>query len=65
MLGLEQEQLAEQFHTLLGQQQQAEKTYTQLLPQVTDSGTLAQIEHILRDKQRHIQLTQRLLEIVQ
>lgn len=65
MLELEHEQLAEQFHTLLSQQQQAEETYAQLLPQVTDPGALAQLEHIHRDKRRHIQLTQRLLEIVQ
>ncbi len=65
MLELEHQQLAEQFHALLSQQQQAEKTYAQLLPHVTDPGDLAQLEHIHRDKRRHIQLTQRLLEIVQ
>lgn len=65
MLELEHEQLAEQFHALLSQEQQVEETYARLLPQVTDPGALAQLQHIRRDKQRHIQLAQRLLEIVQ
>ncbi len=65
MLELEHEQLAEQFRTLLDQQQQAEAGYAQLLPRLRDPHVLAQLQQVRRDKQRHIQLTERLLEIME
>ena len=64
MLELEHEVLAEQFEALLRQEQQVEESYAGLAQKVTDPAALADIKNIHRDKQRHIQLAQRLLEIV-
>jgi len=64
MLELEQAQLRERFTALLAQEQQALKTYEQLLAQAIDPHLRDQIELLCRDKQRHVELTERLLEIV-
>ena len=64
MLEIEQAQLRERFAALLGQEQQAIATYEQLLSKTTDPLVRTQIAHLLRDKRRHVELTERLLEIV-
>jgi rubrerythrin len=61
---LEQEQVAQQFQSLLDMERQAEALYAALAAKVTDPAVRAQIEQLRRDKQRHIRLTERLLEIV-
>jgi len=65
MLDLQHDQLAEQFRALLAQEQQAEQTYAGLSEQATDLGLQAQINRIRRDKQRHVALVRRLLEIIE
>lgn len=61
---LEQATLREQFQTLLSQEQQALEAYAQLVAKVTDPAVRQQVEQLHRDKQRHVELTERLLEIV-
>ena len=61
---LEQEQIASQFQALLEMEKQAEALYAQLLDKVEDASTRQKLEQLRKDKQRHIRLTQRLLEIV-
>lgn len=61
----EQSEMADQFQALLQLEQQAEQTYAQLLGQAPDNELRAKIEQMLREKQRHILLTQRLIEILQ
>ena len=62
---LEQAMLRDQFQALLVQEQQAEKVYAELVARITDSELLQQVQQLHRDKQRHIRLTERLLEIVE
>lgn len=62
---LEQAQLAEQFRKLLEQERLAEASYGELIQQLDDTALRQQVEQLLRDKQRHIRLTQRLLEILE
>lgn len=62
---LEEEEIAQQFQALLEMERQAEQTYAELLAKVEDPAIRQQIEQLHRDKLRHIQLTQRLLEIVE
>jgi rubrerythrin len=57
--------LQEQFTALLASERQAVETYQRLLPSIADAATRKQIEQLLRDKQRHIGLIERLLEIVE
>lgn len=64
MLELEHAMLAEQFQILLDQERQAEKLYTDLAGQVTDPADRQEIQQISREKGRHVQLVNRLLEIV-
>ncbi len=64
MLDLQHQQLAEQFQDLLTQEQQAEGTYAAMAEQTADPQIKIQLESIRSDKQRHIDLIQRLLEIV-
>ena len=65
MLELEQEQLAECFQKLLAGQQSAAEAYEALAAKATDADLRGQAERLIRDKCRHIALTQRLLEIVE
>jgi rubrerythrin len=60
----EQAILAERFASLLTEQQSAERMYADLVPRITDPRLREQIEQLHREKQRHIELTERLLEIV-
>jgi len=63
-MSLEQEQIASQFQALLEMEKQAEALYAQLLDKVEDATVRQKLEQLRKDKQRHIRLTQRLLEIV-
>jgi len=64
MLELEQALLREQFQTLLAQEKQALTAYTELLQKVTDAQVREQILQLQREKERHVDLAERLLEIV-
>jgi len=65
MLEIEQALLRERFQGLLAQEQQALKAYVELAAQTSDPEIIQKIEHLRRDKQRHVELTERLLEIVE
>ena len=60
----EEAQLAEQFNALLDQQQQAANYYATMATQTDDPQVRRQVEQVCREKNRHIELTQRLIEIV-
>jgi rubrerythrin len=62
---IEQAQIADQFQTLLGMFQQAHELYADLAASEADPQLKAQLEHLCREKQRHVALTERLLEIVE
>ena len=62
---LEQTMLTEQFQALLGRERQALQTYSDLLAKVADPKMRQQLDRLLRDKQRHVRMAERLLEIVQ
>ena len=62
---LEQAMLREQFLTLLDKERQAERLYADLSVRLSDPVLRRQIEQLHRDKQRHIALAERLLEIVE
>lgn len=62
---LEQVLLREQFEELLGKQQSALGQYEEVAARETDPDTRAQLDQLCREKKRHIELTQRLLEIVE
>ncbi|MCE5326417.1 MAG: ferritin-like domain-containing protein [Planctomycetaceae bacterium] len=64
MLDLQHQQLAEQFQDLLTQEQQVEGSYAAMAARASDPEIRTQLESIRTDKQRHIELIQRLLEIV-
>jgi rubrerythrin len=64
MLEIEHALLRERFQMLLSQEQQALDAYADLVSRVTDPALREQVEQLHRDKQRHIELTERLLEIV-
>ncbi|MGB2820240.1 MAG: hypothetical protein WBF17_04620 [Phycisphaerae bacterium] len=61
---LEQAVLREQFQMLLSQEQQALQAYADLVAKVDDPAIREQVEQLRREKQRHVELTERLLEIV-
>jgi rubrerythrin len=65
MLEIEQAQLRDRFQVLLAQEQQALRVYEQLAAQASDPEIRDMVEHLLRDKRRHVELTERLLEIVE
>jgi rubrerythrin len=65
MLEIEQAQLRDRFQALLAQELQALRAYEQLAAQISDPEIHGRVEHLLRDKQRHVELTERLLEIVE
>ena len=60
---LEQAMLREQFLTLLDQQRKAAQVYADLAESGGEDDR-AQLQQLQNDKNRHIQLTERLLEIV-
>ena len=55
---------SEQFRTLLGHQQQVAQQYAAMVNQTTNPKLKKQVQQLHREKQRDIELTQRLLEIV-
>ncbi len=57
--------LAETFRALLKQERQAEKTYSELLANISDITARQKLQQIHREKLRHVQLVERLLEIVE
>ncbi len=62
---LEQSLLREQFEALLAQHEEAIGAYESAVGNSEIDDTLrAQIAEVCRDKKRHIELTQRLIEIV-
>ncbi len=65
MLDIEGVMLAEKFRELLEQERQAEGVYAGLSEQVTDPAAREHIQQIHREKLRHVQLVERLIEIVE
>jgi len=61
----EQVELTERFQTLLAQERQAEREYGELAAATEEPALREQIEQLRREKQRHVDLTQRLLEIME
>jgi hypothetical protein len=61
---LEQMMLREKFQDLLDRQQQALGCYESALGQC-DEEARAHLDQLCRDKKRHIELTRRMLEIVE
>ena len=61
----EEAMLAEQFQVLLTQAQQAEQLYASLVSRLHDPGLRQEVLQLHHDKQRHVRLAERLLEIVQ
>ncbi len=62
---LEQAILRDQFQELLDKERQAERRYAELAEQTDDPQLREQILQLRRDKQRHAELTERLLEILE
>ena len=61
---LEQEIIRKQFEELLSHHQAALGEYESAMKQ-TDQHTTIQLTQIYREKQRHIELTERLIEIAE
>jgi rubrerythrin len=61
---LEQATLRERFATLLEQQRQALMVYESVAGQSSDPAVRKQALQLRKEKERHIRLTERLLEIV-
>jgi hypothetical protein len=61
---LEQAQIAEQFQILMSLADQVQRDYAQMSLQTCDPTVSQKLLHLHKDKQRHIRLIQRLLEIV-
>jgi len=61
---LEEALLREQFESLLSQEQQALAAYAALIEEIEDPALRDQVQQLHRDKQRHVELAERLLEIV-
>jgi len=57
--------LAEQFSKLLAHEKEAERMYAGLAGSADDPAVRLEAEQFRRDKQRHVRLARRLLEIVQ
>ncbi len=57
--------LTERFESLLTQSEQAEKMYASLVGSATDPAVRQKLLQLQFDKQRHVRLARRLLEIVQ
>ena len=62
---LEQALMAEQFQSLLEKERQAACTYASLADKVSDPQLRAKIEQLCHDKEKHVRLAERLLEIVE
>jgi len=62
---LEEALLREQFQALLDQERKALRAYDELMGQVDDPVIQAQLEQLRREKLRHVELTERLVEIVE
>ena len=60
----EQAILSEQFQRLLLKQQEVAEAYSELLKGLDDPKLRDQLDEVLREKQRHLRLSERLLEIV-
>ena len=61
----EQAVLREQFQALLQSERQAAACYAELAAKIEDPQFRQQAEQLHRDKQRHILLAERLLEIIE
>ena len=61
---LEQAELREQVQALLAKERQAEAAYAELASKIADPAARQQLEALRHDKQRHIRLAERLLEIL-
>ena len=57
--------LAERFQSLLMQSEKAEKMYASLVGSTSDPARRRELLQLQFDKQRHVRLARRLLEIVQ
>jgi len=64
MLELQHQMISEQFRELLEQEQAVADRYESLAADAPDPTVKARLAEICRDKQRHIALVQRLLEIM-
>jgi len=64
MLEIEQAMLRERFQDLLAHERQALEAYAELAARTNEPEILERIEQLRRDKRRHVELTERLLEIV-
>ena len=64
MLDVEHAMLAEKFQDLLEQERRAEQTYADLAARALDPAARQQLELLAREKRHHVELVQRLLEIV-
>ena len=62
---LEQALLREQFQDLLVKERQAWQSYSELASQAETDRIRDQLRQLCRDKQRHIELAERLLEILE
>lgn len=62
---LEEALLRDNVQALLAKERQAEKAYGELIAKVDDATLKEQLEQLRRDKQRHIRLAERLLEILE
>lgn len=62
---LEQAMLAEQIESLLNAERQAAGTYASLASRATDPALRSQLEQLCRDKEKHLALAQRILEIIE
>ncbi len=60
----EENLLAEQFEKLLAQAEQAEKMYAGIADETDDASLKEQFQELRREKRRHIEMAERLLEIV-
>ena len=65
MLDVEGIMLTERFRQLLEQERQAEMLSAEMVGQVSDPAARQQLEEMHRDKLRHVQLVERLLEILE
>ena len=61
---LEQALLRERFEELLTRQQQAVDGYSDLARNLSGPAVREKIEQLLREKHRHVRLTERLLELL-
>ena len=65
MLDVEHAMLAEKFQALLETERRTEEVCASLAAELTDPAAQEQLAQLQREKQHHIQLVERLLEIVE